>query len=221
MSQQEEVSRNMTTHLSQMPVPQKKYTKIVSDKEISQITLKNFPKKFKISIFLFKLSHYILLIVSCSQLIVRRFNEYDDILKIEATKVDPIVREKFYSFTGIIYAKYNLEILNFIFFLLIVSNFHRLSLFNFLAKLFFGEFMLIALICWKVTNYIIEMKKEDTSDIPISYMNVIIELALLVFHVVIVVSFLIIYLGFRKSKEAKNIYRVHYLGKKIKRIGRS
>ena len=195
-----------------------KVTKLVTDDEISKIKVNNFPMYMRISIPVFKLCHYFLLIMSIIQLLNRRYHEYDDLKQMEEMHYDDHQTEQFFSFTGVIYAKYNLEILNFIFYILIVANFNKLSFANFLAKLVIGEGMLIGLGCVKIINYYWQINElKDKAAITIS--SLLVEIFLLLTHIIILVTFIIIWLGFRGSRENKNIYRVHYLNKKIRRMG--
>ena len=218
MNQQVNLDDYMASSLVHMPEKVKKDTKLVSDSEISKITLKNFPKTISVSITIFQICQWGLLICSCVQLLFRRYCEYDDLMKIEAEGVTQSEKEEFYSFTGIIYAKYNLEILNFVFYLLLLSNLHQLNMKHYFLKIFLGEGLLIGLIFWKVLSYLEILGAHSNKNAPISLGNIMVELGLLILHVVIIISFSIAFFGFRKSREAKNIYRVHYLGKKIKRV---
>lgn len=216
MNAQEELNRQITNSLIDPTRFSKKDTKFVLDEEIKEITLRNFPNFLRTFIIIFKFCHYLLLVTSIVQLVNRRYKEYDDLTRIQQPDVTTEVRERFYQFTGIIYAKYNLEILNFIFYLLLVNNFHRLTMWGLSWKMALETF-LSALISFKVYRYMVELSEGDKSKLPITTRHAYTELALLAVHILIVISFLGIYFGFRNNKKLKNIYRVHYLGKKIKR----
>lgn len=216
MSGQEDLNRQIANSLYDLPMLPKKETKFVTDDEIKDITMRKFPMFLRVAMLTFKACHWLLLFASIFQLINRRYKEFDDVTRIEQPDVTPEVRARFYQLTGIIYAKYNLEILNFIFYLLLVNTFHRLSSVAFTAKLLL-EGVLGALIAFKLYRYLVEMAEGDKSKLPITMHHIIAEVAVFLCHVAIVVSFLSIYCGFHNNRQRKNIYRVHYLGKKIKR----
>jgi hypothetical protein len=216
MSGQEDLNRQIANSMYDLPMIPKKETKFVTDDEIKDITMRKFPMFLRVAMFLFKACHWTLLFSSILQLINRRYNEFEDVTRIEQPDVEPEVRARFYQLTGIIYAKYNLEILNFIFYLLLVSSFHRLSGVAFTAKMLL-EALLGTLIAFKVYRYLIELAGGDNSKMPITMRHIVVEMAVFGLHVVIVAAFMTIYCGFHNNRQRKNIYRVHYLGKKIKR----
>ena len=218
MQSQNDLTEHMNQAIKDLDNRNSKETKFVSDSEISKIQLSNFPRYMKICIFIFKFCHYFLLLFSCFQMVNRRYKQYNELLDIEKKKLTEEEKLEYFSFTGVIYAKYNLEILNFIFYLLIVSNFNRLSLCHFLSKLLIGEGLLISLAFFKIIKYYFE-KINNNPKFPINLSNLLSEISLLLAHLIVVGTFIVIYLGFKNSRENKNIYRVHYLGKKIKRAG--
>ena len=74
------------------------------------------PQSLRVKIFIFHFFHYLLLILSISMLVYRRLHEYNEILRIENNEAGEArsIRYIFYTLTGLIYARYNLEIINFI-----------------------------------------------------------------------------------------------------------
>ena len=82
------------------------------------------PTPLRIKIFSFYFLHYLLLVMSVAMLVYRRLNEYKEILRIENNEAGEArsIRYIFYTLTGLIYARYNLEIINFICYKIFVVN---------------------------------------------------------------------------------------------------
>ena len=82
------------------------------------------PKILRVNIFIFHFFHYLLLFLSISMLVYRRLHEYNEILRIENNEAGEArsIRYIFYTLTGLIYARYNLEIINFICYKIFVVN---------------------------------------------------------------------------------------------------
>ena len=82
------------------------------------------PVKVRAQIFAFHFLHYILLLMSVVMLVYRRLHEYNEILRIENNEAGEArsIRYIFYTMTGLIYARYNLEIINFICYKIFVIN---------------------------------------------------------------------------------------------------
>lgn len=93
----------------------------IEQSEIKEIKLSQLPKGLRTEITLFKVLHYFLLIIAIISIIYRRRNEINDIL--EAQKKDTETQNEFYLLSSLIYVKYNLEVLNFVIFVVFVYNF--------------------------------------------------------------------------------------------------
>jgi hypothetical protein len=193
----------------------KQLTKMISlGDEINKISLKNFPDYLRYRIFFFKFLHYVLLFVAVGLIFFKRIREYEDIKEIERI---PGANEKFvyYFITGIIYVKYNLEVVNFLCFLSFVINLHEQRKRTFVFKVV-SEMFIMLLILLKVIVYLFEIYKEVPYFSSITKYNIMGEMLLWTFHLIIVILYVQIRTKFQESRLWRKIFRVYYLEKKLK-----
>ena len=193
----------------------KQLTKMISlGDEINKISLKNFPDYLRYRIFCFKFLHYVLLMIAIALIFYKRIREYEDIQEIEKI---PVSEDKFiyYFITGIIYVKYNLEVVNFLCFLSFVINLHEHRKRTFAFKVIFELFIML-LILLKVTVYLFEIYKEVPYFSSITKFNIVGEMVLWSFHLIIVILYVQIRSKFQESRLWRKIFRVYYLEKKLK-----
>ena len=197
-------------------IPKKKTpSKFVSlTHEINDISIKNFPKSLKYQIFTFKALHYLLLIIAIVLIILKRIREHADIIAIEKIK-NPTIRELFYVITGLIYVKYNLEIINFICYYTFVINLQERKSRTFYFKITV-ETIIILMILVKICIYIFELWSNYGFVGSISHYNIIGESIILLLHVIIVVLYCSIRQRFSHSRLLRKIFRVYYLNKELK-----
>lgn len=196
--------------------PIRKGTNIVSMRlksEINKISLQNLPKCLKTELFLFKYLHYFLLFTAIFLIIYRRVKELKDIEQIEQIDNDGLKRD-FYRVTGMIYVKYNCEIINFMIFKLFIVNLHRKD-YIFYVKLV-CEFFIIILMITKIAIYIFELSNENRFTGDINELNILFEVFLLFVHFLILFLYVRILLAFKKSRLFRKIFVVHYLKERLK-----
>ena len=181
--------------------------------EINEISITNFPTSLKLQIFTFKALHYILLVTSIVLIIVKRIKEHTDIMAIEKIE-DITIKRLFYVITGLIYVKYNLEIINFICFYIFVINLHERKSRAFYFKIIVETFISL-LIFIKIVIYIFELWGEYGFTGSINHHNIIGECIMLVFHISIIVLYCKIRAKFSDSRLLRKIFIVFYLNREL------
>ena len=200
---------------TQEPGPQKKKTKFISlGSKLNDISMRNFPKSLQWQLFAFKFLHYVLLVTAVVLIIFKRIKELNDIKKIEAIEKEGI-RDLFYIVTGLIYVKYNLEIINFICYYTFVINLQERRRRTFYFKLTI-ESLISLIIFVKICIYIFELWTKYGFTGSISHYNIIGEMVLLCVHITIILLYFKIRLKFSQSRLYRKIFRVYYLGKELK-----
>lgn len=206
---------HLTIPTDQEPQQKKKKTKFISlNSKINDISMKNFPKSLQYQLLAFKTLHYILLVTSVFLIIFKRVKEQSDIKKIEDIDKDSI-KNLFYIVTGLIYVKYNLEIINFICYYTFVVNLQERRRRTFYFKLTI-ESVISLIIFVKICIYIFELWTKYGFTGSISHYNIIGEMVLLCVHIAIILLYFKIRLRFSQSRLYRKIFRVYYLGKELK-----
>ena len=95
-----------------------------STSDIRRFQWSNLPASQRLAVVTLYLAHYFLLITSVSLILYKRLREHEEIEKIESL-TDAKVKSALYVMFGLVYAKYNFEIINFIYFVLFAKFFYE------------------------------------------------------------------------------------------------
>lgn len=184
----------------------------IDKKELNEIKLENMPKSLRTQIALFKLLHYLLLVVAICSIIYRRKNEIRDIL--EAQKKDQRTQQQFFLISSLIYVKYNLEILNFVLFIVFLTNLAETSKFPFIIKLV-AEVSIIIFMISKITLYLYDLNSKLTLMYGLTISHLILEIFLLFLHFFIIYLYCYIRRAFLNNKSYRKIFTVFYMKNKL------
>lgn len=111
----------------------------------NNLSIEQLSMKYRMNIRVFFAVHYILLVYSIGVIIFKRCKEIDSVVEINQ-KTE--YRAYYYYVNGIAYARYNVEILNFFVFSLLINFLYKRQKILLIIKLFF-EGLLISLIILK------------------------------------------------------------------------
>ena len=167
----------------------------------------SLPRMLRVSIVLFFTAHYFLVITSLVLIFYKRLREQDEIFKVE-TVPDPTTQHFLYVMFGLVYAKYNFEIINFIYFVLFAKD----LAYNWLKVV--SEFTLILLISMKMSIYYLYLVDEKKVSELISKEQLMGEAFILFIHLSIVGLYFYLVRKLN-DKENRRVYNVVVLGKKV------
>ena len=128
---------------------------IQGNSEINKISIDNLPKNLRNKIALFKFLHYFLLVIAIISIVIKRITEYDDIKYIES-KEKQQDKDIYYLLSGLIYVKYNCEILNFVIFKVFIKQLQEKTRNTFVLKMVIEALMIVLYIC-KLALYFAEI----------------------------------------------------------------
>ena len=181
--------------------------------ELGAIRMQNLPQSLKIQIFAFRLLHFALLLVTLWLIVSKRMAERSDIRALE--QCDEKMRPWFYFITGLVYVKYNLEIINFIIYYTLLTDLQERRSPMFLFKIA-SEAFFIMFVFTKICVYVFELMTHYCIAGHISYWNIIGESVILLLHIAVLALYWRIRTQFGRSRLLRKIFRVYYLNKEIK-----
>ena len=194
-------------HVSLIEMPDKRGSKISAASQLEAYRWANLEGRLKFQIVVFFLLHYFLLISSICLILWKRFRQHTDFSHVMYVS-SPDVRQLIYLSTGINYAKYNIEIMNYIYFGFFVKDlkyhFNKIMI----------ELFLMFLVGFKIYLYISEMA-QNYMYVPVGMWQIAGEFAILSMHFLILVLYLVLHKRMERDKFSKIIYGKDVLGKKM------
>ena len=196
-------------NLLPMPIKEEYSISDLQQATINRYKWKSLPLSTRAAVQAFYWCHYFLLIFSIFSIGYRRLYERED---IEAIEFVPTAshRDLLYRVSGIFYAKHNLEIINFLFFYMFVTE----------LKLMYTKYVVEAIlflfVIVKIYVYSFLISEDESRRIGLNTTKMALETSCLVGHMVIIWLYAMLLTWEKRDEVFKYSYGKEFLGKKLK-----